>query len=87
MANQRFFIVDLCYYTEENVPECGARIFIRSEKDITRMPTHAIKETFFVKEAMENNDCEGIGNIFEITEEEFYEEYCSDGELTELHVI
>ena len=24
---------------------------------------------------MENNDCEGIGNIFEITEEEFYEEY------------
>lgn len=24
---------------------------------------------------MELNDCKGIGNIFELTEEEFYEEY------------
>lgn len=73
--NKKIYAVNLCYYTEENVPERGAVIFVRSDKDITKMPTHIIKENIFVKEAMENNDCEGIGNIFEITEEEFYEEY------------
>lgn len=69
------YAVDLCYYTEENVPECGAVVFIRSDKDITELPTHIIKENIFVEEAMELNDCKGIGNIFELTEEEFYEEY------------
>lgn len=73
--NKKIYAVDLCYYTEENVPECGVMVFIKSDKDITKMPTHIIKENIFVKEAMENNDCEGIGNIFEITKEEFYEEY------------
>lgn len=73
--NKKIYAVDLCYYTEENVPECGAVIFIRSDKDITKIPTYIIKENIFVEEAMKNNDCEGIGNIFEITEEEFYEEY------------
>ena len=76
--NKKIYAVDLCYYTEENVPECGAVIFVRSDKDITKLPTHIIKENIFVKEAMENNDCEGIGNIFEITEEEFYEEYSNE---------
>lgn len=73
--DKKIYVVDLCYYTEENVPECGAMVFVRSDKDITKMPKHIIKENIFVEEAMENNDCEGIGNIFEITEEEFYEEY------------
>lgn len=76
--NKKIYAVNLCYYTEENVPECGAIIFIRSDKDIAKMPTHIIKENIFVKEAIENNDCEGIGNIFEISEEEFHEEYNSD---------
>lgn len=76
--NKKIYMVSLVYYTEENVSECGAMIFIRSDKDITKMPTHIIKANIFVEEAMENNDCEGIGNIFEITEEEFYEEYNTD---------
>ncbi len=73
--SKKIYAVDLCYYTEENVPECGVMVFIRSDKDITKIPTHIIKENIFVEEVMENNDCEDIGNIFEITEEEFYEEY------------
>ena len=72
---KKIYGVDLCYYTEENVPECGAVVFIRSDEDITKVPTHILKENIFVEEVMENNDCEGIGNIFEISEKEFYEEY------------
>ena len=83
--DKKIYSVDLCYYTDENVPECGAVIFVRSDKDITKMPTHLIKEDIFVKEAMENNDCEGIGNIIEIPEEEFYEEY-SDKDLIEIDI-
>lgn len=76
--NKKIYQVNLCYYTEENVPECGAIIFIRSDKDMNQLPTHTIKENIFVEEVMENNGCEGIGNIFEITEKEFYEEYPSE---------
>ena len=72
---KKIYGVNLCYYTEENVPECGAVVFIRSDEDITKVPTHILKENIFVEEVMENNDCEGIGNIFEISEKEFYEEY------------
>ena len=72
---KKIYGVNLCYYTEENVPECGAVVFIRSDEDITKVPTHILKENTFVEEVMENNDCEGVGNIFEISEKEFYEEY------------
>ena len=69
------FSVNLVYYTEENVPECGKTIFVQSNEDITKMPTHLLKENVFIAEAMEANDCEGIGYITEISEEEFKEEY------------
>ena len=82
--NKKIYAVDLCYYTEENVPECGAMVFIRSDKDIAKMPEHIIKENVFVEEVMENNDCESIGNIFEITEEEFYDEYSGENDLIEM---
>lgn len=82
--SKKIYAVDLCYYTEENVPECGAIVFIRSDKDLTKMPTHIIKENIFVGEIMENNDCEGIGYICDITEEEFYEEYSGEYNLIEM---
>ncbi len=72
---ERFFIVSLCYYTDENAPECGARVVIKSKEDLTKIPTYRIKENIYVAEAMEANDCEGIGVILEISEEEFQEEY------------
>ena len=81
--NKKIYAVDLCYYTEENVPECGAMVFIRSEQDLTKMSIYELKENIYVEEAMYNNDCEGIGNIFEITEKEFYEEYPNE-ELIEM---
>ena len=82
---KKIFKVDLCYYTEENVPECGVEIFIKSDKDLTKISTHTIKENIFVKEIMENNDCEGIGYICDITEEEF-NEYYSEYELIEFDI-
>ena len=69
------FSVNLVYYTEENVPECGKTVFVQSDEDITKIPTHLLKENIFIEEAMETNDCEGIGYISEISEEEFKEEY------------
>ena len=69
--NKKIYLVSLCYYTEENVPECGATIFIRSDKDLENMPKHLIKENSFVQEALEANGCEGIGNVFESSEDEY----------------
>ena len=82
--SKKIYAVDLCYYTEENVPECGAMVFIRSDKDLTKMPTYIIKENIDVEGIMENNGCEGIGFICEITEEEFYEEYSDEYGLIEM---
>ena len=82
--SKKIYVVNLCYYTEENVPECGAVVFIRSDKDLTKMPTSIIKENIFVEDIMENNDCEGIGYICDITEEEFYEEYSDEYDLIEM---
>lgn len=82
--SKKIYAVDLCYYTEENVPECGVVVFIRSDKDLTKIPTHIIKENIDVEGIMENNDCEGIGYICEITEEEFYEEYSDEYDLIEM---
>ena len=82
--SKKIYVVNLCYYTEENVPECGAMVFIRSDKDLTKMPTHIIKENIFVREIMENNDCEGVGYICDITDEEFNAEYNDEYDLIEM---
>ena len=82
--SKKIYAVNLCYYTEENVPECGAMVFIRSDKDLTKMPTHIIKENIFVREIMETNDCEGVGYICDITEEEFNAEYSDEYDLIEI---
>jgi hypothetical protein len=70
VETKKFFMVSLVYYTDENIPECGANIFISSTKDLTKVPVDLIKENIFVEEAMEANDCESIGTILEISEEE-----------------
>ena len=80
--NKKIYAVSLCYYTEENVPECGATIFIRSDKDLENMPKHLIKENIFVQEALEANDCEGIGNVFESSEDEY--EFYKDTDLIDM---
>lgn len=76
--DKKIYAIDLVYYTDENVPECGAIICVTSDKDVMKMPTHIIKENIFIQEEMEKNDCEGIGYVYEITEEEFREEYNTD---------
>lgn len=74
MAN-KIYTVDLCYYSEENIPECGAVIFIRSDKDLEKIPKHLIAENIDVQEALEANCCEGIGNVYESSADEldFYD--------------
>lgn len=73
--DNKIYAVELLYYIEENVSECGAVVFITSNKDVKNLPTHIIKENIDVAEALETNDCESIGNIYELTIEEFYDEY------------
>lgn len=73
--DNKIYAVELLYYIEENVSECGAVVFITSNKDVKNLPTHIIKENIDVAEALETNDCECIGNIYELTIEEFYDEY------------
>ena len=80
--NKKIYAVSLCYYTEENVPECGAIIFIRSDKDLENMPKHLIAENVFVQEALEANNCEGIGNVFESSEDEY--EFYKDADLIDM---
>jgi hypothetical protein len=75
---KKLFVVSLCYYTEENVPECGTVIFVQSEQDLTKVPKHLIKENIYIQEALDANDCEGIGSIFEISIDEF-EFYKAEG--------
>lgn len=72
------YAINLVYYTEENVPECGATIFVTSYNDVRRMPLHVIKENEFVQEEMKRNGCEGIGVITKISHSEFFSEYDTD---------
>lgn len=81
MKNNKIFMIDLCYYTEENIPECGAVVFISTKKDITQISTEELKNNIFIEEQMISNDCEGIGYICEITQKEFEEVYNDDHEL------
>ena len=74
---KKIYMADLCYYTEENIPECGATIFIRSEDDLTSIPRHELKENIFIQEALEEAGCEGIINVFKISDKDF-EEYYKD---------
>ena len=76
--DRKIYMVSLVYYNEENIPENGATIFISSYEDLTKVPKHKFKENIYVQEEMENNDCEGIGDIQEISHEEFFEEYNED---------
>lgn len=84
MNKKQIYMVSLCYFTEENIPEHGETIFIRSEQDISKLPAHVLKENIDVEEAMERSDCEGIGNIFAISEEEFFEDYSQHYDLIEI---
>lgn len=78
-AEKKIYSVDLLYYTEENVPECGAKIFISTTVDLTKVPKDVLKEDVDVQEAMNANDCESIGTVEEISLEEF--EFYGDTEL------
>lgn len=75
---RQIYKVDLVYYTEENVPECGAEIFISSTKDLRKVPIDEIKENIYVQEELERNDCESIGYIERISHGEFFAEYDED---------
>lgn len=76
--DRKIYMVSLVYYNEENIPENGTTIFISSYDDLTQIPKYKIKENIYVQEEMEKNDCEGIGDIQEISHGEFFEEYNED---------
>ena len=67
------YAVNLVCYNEENVPNTCGTIFVKSDKDIKSLPVYILKE--LLEEEIKNKECESIGTIFEISDEEFYEEY------------
>jgi hypothetical protein len=78
-TEKKIYSVDLLYYTEENVPECGAKIFISTTIDLTKVLKDVLKEDVDVQEAMYANDCESIGTVEEVSLEEF--EFYDNAEL------
>jgi hypothetical protein len=76
---KKIYSVDLLYYTDENVPECGTKIFISTTSDLTKIPKDVLKEDVDVQEALDVNDCESIGNVEETSLEEF--EFYGDAKL------
>ncbi len=80
---EKIYAVSLCNYDEENIPECCATVFVKSETDLTKVPTHVLKENPGIAEALEELGCEGISNVFESSEDE-REFYGDDFGLIEL---
>jgi hypothetical protein len=77
----KFYAVSLCYYTEENVPECGAMIIVKTDREDA--PTAVkLRENDDIHEFMTIYDCEGIGSIVEISEEDM--EFYDDADVIEL---
>lgn len=73
--NKYFFEVGLLCYTEENVPEYRASILVKSNVDITKLPEYTIKEYLSDEGVLDKNNCEGIGLIQKISEEELSEKW------------
>lgn len=78
-----WYLCSLLYYTDENVPECGATCILKSTDDLTSIrPNDLINDTDIAK-LMEDNNCESV-DILEIDEEEA-KEY-DDKDIIEIHI-
>ena len=80
---EKIYAISLCNYDEENIPECCATIFVKSEKDLTKVPAYVLKENLVIAEALEELGCESISTVFESSEDE-REFYGDDYGLIEL---
>lgn len=80
---KKIYIVSLCSYDENNIPESRATVFVRSEEDLTKLPVYVLKENHNIAEALEEFGCESISTVFESSEEELTF-YGDDSSLIEL---
>jgi hypothetical protein len=80
-GNERIYKVSLVRYTEKNVPECGANIFVKTLKNFSIAPLFLLKGNIDIEEALNNAGCEGVGAVEEISDEEFAEEAEAGAEL------
>lgn len=69
------YAIDLCIYDEENIPQPGITILVKSERDLENIPYYTLAENEVIEELMEEHCCEGICFVSEISEKELVEDY------------
>ncbi len=72
---KKVYLIDLIYYTDENVPECGGHIYVLSDQDLNLLPKETLLENPYVEQALEASGCESIMCSYDMTKEEFMEDY------------
>ena len=72
---ERYFVVTLCDYTEENVPDNSVDVVASSKINLCLLPKYYIRQNLLIKEALEENCCEGVLRVEEISKEDYLEEY------------
>ena len=80
---KKIFAIDLCNYTEENIPEYEATIFVTSFKDIPKMPPCWLREE--ISELIKGWNCEGICGVELATMEDVHDARFADNEEGKTH--
>lgn len=81
---KNIFAIDLCTYTEENVPVNKGKIFVRSINDLTALPHYEVREE--ISELIEACGCEGICGIALSTMDDVLEYGFTDDERNLLEI-
>ena len=75
---ERYFVVTLCNYTEENVPDNFVDVVVSSNINLCLLPVHFVRQNELIQEAIKENCCEGVLRVREISKEDYLEEYGED---------
>ena len=69
------YAVDLCVYDENNFPVPEVTVLVKSEHDLESLPYSIVQQNDVIQEALKEHGCEGVGFIYEISQQEVEEEY------------
>lgn len=72
---ERYFVVTLCDYTEENVPDNSVGVVASSKINLCLLPISIVSQNALVQDEIEENCMEGVLKVEEISKEDYLEEY------------
>ncbi len=72
---ERYFVVTLCDYTEENVPDNSVGVVVSSKINLCLLPISIVSQNALVQDEIEENCLEGVLKVEEISKEDYLEEY------------